>query len=58
MNMNAAIVDPHLNLLVEDIREEAATRLNLTDASFLATAVRHLPPIQSLRFPSFPRKRV
>lgn len=49
MNINAAIVDPRLNLLVEDIREEAATRLNLTDASFLATAVRHLPPRRSHR---------
>ncbi len=35
MNINAAIVDQRLSQLVEDIREEAVARLNITDAGRL-----------------------
>jgi len=35
MNINAAIVDQRLSQVVEDIREEAAARLNITDPSRL-----------------------
>ncbi len=35
MNINAAIVDQRLSQVVEDIREEAAARLNITDTGRL-----------------------